>query len=805
MSKHIHRRKKSGTRVQGRRSRIRRTGFEQLERREVLSAVTLAPIDDVTVYSGAPLHIPLDGFAEDGEAVTYTVEISGTTDLSYFIPQDNRGMRMDVDGFGTMVFELFEGRAPRVTEQIITLAEAGFYDGLTFHRILNNFMIQGGDQDGTGSGPAPLGKFNDQYHADLQHTSSGLLSMAKSNDDTNGTQFFITEVPTRWLDYNHSIFGQLIEGESVRAAISDVPADATSGVPETPVYINSVEIFDDIQNGTLMLKAPEGVSGPATVTVTATNESGDQVQQSFSVTVLPDTENSNAFLHDIPEIHTAVDTEVVFQLEYTDVEGTPGNHFYSGTSHIDLICDVDYDTGEVTVTPTNGLVGRHIVYVGIGLYNPDDIQAIPINIDPAEAPTVEVDTSLVLSSTATDADGEISTLPDSVQTIDEWDSFYVEVWGSTPDGTDLGIVEFTFDLAYNTDYFSATSIEYGNSYPSDYYTTYVQTQFGLISDPTGQVLKVGATTDVADAGDNAHVLLARIHFQSTDDDAGVNLDFNGEYAAAADDLGLVLSNVEVLVGTSVVADLQLGEMPDTVVRPVIYDLNDDGQVGQGDVDLFESVYRDDATDPGATLAVVADFDRSGRVGAGDFAFLSANYNRQRSDGQTTQFPVAYFADNLSINRTGPLPQGAASLSEDQLFPVVQEAYSRLDTLLGTQATDSLGEIDVRIADLGGDTLAAASGSTIWIDDDAAGYGWFVDETPADDAEFARREATDRFMTALSEEATGKVDLLSAVMHEMGHLLGLEHDDVIGDGDDEDNDIMSAILEPGVRRWMIDAE
>lgn len=804
MSKHIHRRNKSNTRNSGRRTLIRRTGFEKLESREVLSAVTLAPIDDVTVLSGAPLHIPLDGFADNGEAVTYEVEIDGNVDLEYFIPQNNRDMRIDVDGFGTMIFELFEGRAPRVTEQIITLAEAGFYDGLTFHRILNNFMIQGGDQDGSGSGPAPLGDFDDQFHVDLQHTSGGLLSMAKSNDDTNGTQFFITEVPTRWLDYNHSIFGMLTEGESVRAAISDVPADPDSGVPESTVYINSVEIFDDIQNGTLMLKADEGLSGSVTVTVTARNASGDEIQQTFSVTVTPDSQNSNAFLHDVPEIHTTVDTEVIFQLYYTDVEGTPGNQFFSATSHNDLICEIDTITGEVTVTPTNGLVGRHDVYVGMGLHNPDDIQAIPIYIDPAEVPTVDVDTTLVLDPTAVDAAGEIDSLLESVQSLDEWDSFYVEIWGSTPDGTDLGIVEFTFDMAYNTDYFSATSIEYGNSFPSDYYTTYVQTQFGLISDPTGQVLKVGATTAAIDAGDDAHVLLARIHFQPTDDDAGVNLNLNGEYATAADDLGLVISDVEVLVGTSVVADVQLGETPDPEVRPVIYDLDDDGQIGQSDVDLFESVYRDDATAPGATLAVAADFDRSGQVGAGDFAFLSVNYQRQRNDGQTSQLPVNYFPQALMARPATALPQNAAQLSEDQLAPIVQEAYSRLDILLGPQATASLDDINVQIADLGGETLGQASGNTIVIDDDAAGYGWFVDETPEDDAEFSRREGTDQFMAALSDEALGKVDLLSAVMHEMGHLLGLEHDDAISDDDDE-GDIMSAILEPGLRRWMIDAE
>ena len=182
--------------------RSRRACFEQLEARQVLSAPTLAAIDHVDLLSGSPLHIPLDGF--DGDVLTFTAE-SSDPNVTTFIPDGNRSMRIAVEHFGTMTFELFEDRVDRVTDHIIELAESGFYDNVIFHRVIDGFMIQGGDPTGTGTGGSELGEFDDQFHVDLQHTRSGLLSMAKSADDTNDSQFFITEAETRWLDFNHSI------------------------------------------------------------------------------------------------------------------------------------------------------------------------------------------------------------------------------------------------------------------------------------------------------------------------------------------------------------------------------------------------------------------------------------------------------------------------------------------------------------------------------------------------------------------------------------------------------------------------
>jgi cyclophilin family peptidyl-prolyl cis-trans isomerase len=355
---------------------------------------SLQRIPDVALLSGSPLHIPLDGSDAKGKKLTFTAT-SDNELVSTFITKRNRSMRISVAGFGKIVFELFERRAPRVTRRIIKLADSGFYDNLTFHRVIDQFIIQGGDPTGTGTGGSSLGVFDDQFHPDLQHNRTGLLSMAKTaEDDTNDSQFFVTEGSTsaRQLDFNHSIFGLLVEGERVREAISNVPV-GSGDRPITDVIMRSVKIFKENQNAVLMLKAPEGTSGDANVTVTATNEGGAKTSQSFHVSVTPDTVNSDPFLADIPPVSTRVNTPVTFQLSAIDVEGDAAFFLDEANldsnqlpvparAHPDLDYSVDMDSGLVTVTPRNGLQGAHNITVATARFiTAVDYQVVPITIE----------------------------------------------------------------------------------------------------------------------------------------------------------------------------------------------------------------------------------------------------------------------------------------------------------------------------------------------------------------------------------------------------------------------------------------
>jgi len=133
---------------------------------------------------------------------------------------------------GTIKIELHDDKTPKTVANFEKLVNKKFYDGLKFHRVIPDFMVQGGCPSGTGTGDAGY-KFADEFHKDLKHDTPGVLSMANAGPNTNGSQFFITHVPTPWLDGKHSVFGKVIEGQDVVDAIEQGDKITTVTVTES--------------------------------------------------------------------------------------------------------------------------------------------------------------------------------------------------------------------------------------------------------------------------------------------------------------------------------------------------------------------------------------------------------------------------------------------------------------------------------------------------------------------------------------------------------------------------------------------
>jgi cyclophilin family peptidyl-prolyl cis-trans isomerase len=459
------RKAKSSGRVHGYRPQV-----EGLEDRYLLS-VAINAVAAQSVPDGKTLIVPVTATDSAGNPLTYTVG-SSNSNISAQVLNGNTFLKISVSiggkADGDMIFELFNDLAPNTVSEITALVNKGFYNGLTFHRVVPSFVIQGGDPNGNGTG-GPGFTFDDEYNADLIYSGNGQLAMANSGPDTNGSQFFVTIGTQRGLDFDKTIFGQLVEGFNVRDDIAAVATDSNSK-PITPVVMTSVSIIQDTTDAVLLLSASPSATS-ATITVTATAADGSDTK-TFTTTGFTDNTTDPPFLNAIGNQTTTRNTPVTFTLSSTNidnvsetfeaiVQGSPAN----GTATLGTPVTSNGIT-TVTVTPNAGFVGTLQVLVGVEQTGASsrgndsqfvfDTQLITVTVTNADAPitaqgeTLSANLNVNLNTTvATFTDGDSTLTAGNFTANINWGD------GTSSAGNVIGVAAGQYAVAGNHTYASA--------------------------------------------------------------------------------------------------------------------------------------------------------------------------------------------------------------------------------------------------------------------------------------------------------------------------------------------------------------
>jgi cyclophilin family peptidyl-prolyl cis-trans isomerase len=333
-----------------------------------------------TVPCGKTLVIPLVTDDPDGDAVSYTVTSSNphvmarvrSGDFHYKVTvhSDNDGTGAALDG--DMEFQMFRNVTPETASAIAGFAQSGYYDNVLFHRVIPEFVIQGGDPAGTGSGTSPY-TIRHEFRPELIYTGRGQLAMANSAggysqtfpnngnfryrtgsfEATNGSQFFVTLGQPRHLDFKHTLFGQLVRGFPTLDRIEAVPTDADDeevanpvNKPVTPVKMTTHAVTASRTDAVLLISAKS--TGTANLTVTARDSSGESATKTFTINAVVDDTNDPPML-------------LPFEPQVAPVGGFPGISINS--------FDLEHDAISTRIPVQDIFNPSGIIYAGVSAAN----------------------------------------------------------------------------------------------------------------------------------------------------------------------------------------------------------------------------------------------------------------------------------------------------------------------------------------------------------------------------------------------------------------------------------------------------
>jgi cyclophilin family peptidyl-prolyl cis-trans isomerase len=424
--------------------------FEPLEDRSLLS---------VSVGAGAPVLVAFD----DSTAAAGTAFTASSTnpDVTATVLQTSELVKMTVhtvnsDGTsgpeGEMDFLLLSSVAPNNIQHITSLINSGFYNGQDFFRIIQNFMIQGGDPTGTGNGNSgtpgnPAQIQDDEFSTDIRFTSPGLLALAKpsnsnqtgSQPDANDCQFFITTDTYRDGDFQYTIIGKLVAGNDMLQSLNNVPVQVNSSSgedsqPVNPPIIDTVTVGPDTQYGLVLLKASGTATAGETANVTVagsdgsvatlTDSDGSTQQASLVVDVtaadVPSTADRPAFIEPMPDVSTTMNTPITVPIPVGEGDaGVPLSYGAGGASDSTNLqvsaSGTGATDGSVTATPSGNIVGLYSFGVGVGRNSTDpsadtsyDVQFVALFIHPDAPATLSVTTAGVQNGGTTNVNSNLA-------------------------------------------------------------------------------------------------------------------------------------------------------------------------------------------------------------------------------------------------------------------------------------------------------------------------------------------------------------------------------------------------------------
>jgi Ca2+-binding RTX toxin-like protein len=414
---------------------------------------------------------------------------------------------------------------------------------------------------------------------------------------------------------------------------------------------------------------------------------------------------------------------------------------------------------------------------------------------------VHSDLRIVTTATATDSDGQVAALPVDVDFLDEWDEFFVEVWGSTPADDIAAVGSFSVDIVFDASLFEAISREFGPAF--------TESQQGNIDNTAGRINGLSAASNLDGLGRDDFVLLASVAFRFRSD-ADLPNNLSGSYILPTlnDEFITDRLAIDAADGTEADADAPIPTV--TEIWPVMYDLDDSRLISFGDLAIFADQFGDSISESDA--AYRSDFDRNGFVSFGDLAFFADNFGRTPDtlSRQTyaSNFPAAWREDSAlrAVSVPNALARPIAENSEavanadpstkprvesqpsptapatntvnfvrqsdvDALANVVLEQFKNAG--VPNTVIDELRNIKLVVANLSGKQLGLFANDRIYIDATADGHGWDTDVTPPDHSTFAPSNDSAGDNEASSHSA---YDLMTVLTHEYAHAIGLPHSD-----------------------------